>query len=519
MRVDWNIGDCLRMSALKFPHREAVKFGDKVLTYEQFYARCCRLANTLIGLGLGRGDKCAVMLYNSIESLETLMGMALAGITCVPVNWRFSAREIEYALTHSDSKAVVFADDFMEIMAPLAESIVGVQNSLVVGADPGPFQSYEDRLARAAASRPEVKIGFDDVWYIGYTAGTTKAPKGVLITHGPFIQNTAGWLIEYARLTEDDNFLLIMPLFHSNSIWIAAFTFTVGGMVDIYHSGAFDPEEILQIIERDRITTTSVVPTMLSLTLCLSEKAKTKYDLSSLHTIMCASAPLWTSTKEGTLRLFPKVSFYEAYGATETGLITVLKPKYQWSKVRSVGKPFLFKEVRLLDENGNDVPVGQPGEIYVRGLGIFLGQYYKDPESTAKAFRGEWCTVEDIAIRDEEGFYYLVDRKQDMIISGGENISPSEVEDQIAAHPAVNEVAVVSQPSELWGDAVTAVVVLNNGQRMDGEEIKSFCRSRLAGFKVPKFVDFADELPKSPTGKILRKKIREKYWADYEVKL
>ncbi len=519
MRVDWNIGDCLRMSALKFPSREAVKYGDKTLTYAGFYDRCCRLANALLALGLSRGDKCAVMLYNSIESLETLMGMALAGITCVPVNWRFSSREIEYTLTHSDSRAVIFDQVFMDVMGPLAESIIGPRNSLVVGADNGSFESYEDHLARASATRPEVRIGYDDIWYIGYTAGTTKAPKGVLITHGPFIENTAGWLIEYARLTEDDNFLLIMPLFHSNSIWIAAFTFTVGGMVDIYHSGAFNAEEILQIIERDRITTTSVVPTMLSLILCLPEETKNKYDVGSLNTIMCASAPLWTSTKEGTLKLFPHVQLYEAYGATETGLITVLKPKYQWSKVRSVGKPFLFKEVRLLDEDGNDVPVGQPGEIYVRGLGIFLGEYYKDPESTARAFRGEWCTVEDIAIKDEEGFYYLVDRKQDMIISGGENISPSEVEDQIAAHPAVNEVAVVSRPSELWGDAVTAVVVLNNGRKVDGEEIKRFCRSRLAGFKVPKFVDFADELPKSPTGKILRKKIREKYWEEHEVKL
>jgi long-chain acyl-CoA synthetase len=294
---------------------------------------------------------------------------------------------------------------------------------------------------------------------------------------------------------------------------------TVGGTLYLYHSGQFDAEEMLGIVDAEEITITSVVPTMLNLILNLPSPVKDKFRRTSVHTILVASAPLWTTIKEGTLNYFSNTQLFEAYGSTEHQIVTVLKPKYQWEKIRSIGTAITYKEVKLLDEEGNEVPVGQPGELYARGWGIPLREYYKDPEGTAKAYRGEWSTVGDIAVMDEQGFYYLVDRKKDMIISGGENISPSEIENEIAKHPAVREVAVIGQPDEKWGEAVTAVVVLREGMEASPENIKKCCEGGLARFKIPKFVDFVPELPKNPTGKILRRIVRKPYWDKTNVKI
>jgi long-chain acyl-CoA synthetase len=294
---------------------------------------------------------------------------------------------------------------------------------------------------------------------------------------------------------------------------------TLGGTLYLYHSGSFDPEEMLGIVDRENISITSVVPTMLNLILELPAQAQAKFHRKSIQSILVASAPLWTSIKEGTLEYFPNTQLFEAYGSTEHQIVTVLKPKYQWEKIRSIGKPIIYKEVQLLDDDGEEVAVGQPGELYARGWGIPLREYYKNPEATAQAYRGEWSTVGDIAVKDEEGFYYLVDRKKDMIISGGENISPSEIENVIAKHPAVRELAVIGQPDDKWGEAVTAVVVLREGMEASAEDIKRFCEGNIARFKIPKSVDFVTELPKNPTGKILRRSVRKPYWEKMEVKI
>ena len=518
-RAHWNIGKCLRISAKRSPDKIALKYEDKYLTYRELDVRASKVANVLINLGLKKGDKCSFMLYNSIESVEIFMGLAKAGVVGVPVSFRFSAREVEHVITYSDSKAVIVGDDFFDKLGPLVDIGIKQENMLVLGQDIDGFESYEAHMRKASDNDPDVEINENDVWYIGYTSGTTDFPKGVETCHRAMLENATQWLIDYGSYGGDDRFLLVMPLFHANAIMCSLLMIIVGGFVCLYHSRGFNAEEFLQIIEKEKITITSVVPTMLSMILNLPFEIKDKYDTSSIRCILVASSPLWTKIKEGTLKYFSSADLYEAYGSTEHQIVTVLKPKYQWEKIRSIGKPVIYKDVELLDEKGNKVPVGQPGELYVRGSGIPLLEYYKDPESTAKAFKGEWSTVEDIAVMDNEGFYYLVDRKKDMIITGGENVSPSEIENQIIGHPAVREVAVIGQPDEKWGDAITAVIVIKEGMTITTNEIKDFCRGKLAGFKIPKFVDFVDELPKNATGKILRKKVREPYWEKMETEI
>ncbi|MEJ2719385.1 MAG: AMP-binding protein [Deltaproteobacteria bacterium] len=477
---NWTVGDCLRMSAARWPGKTILKDHRRSVTYEQLDARVNQVANALGQLGLQKGDTCAFMLYNCMELIEVFYGLARAGIVGVPINFRNASKEIEYLVRHSDSKALVVGEEFLERITPLVGSCIDPDRVLVVGTETAGRKSYHDYLSKASDQAPSVHIDGDHVWYIGYTSGTTDNPKGVPTRHRAILENATQWLVDYGRYGEDDRFMLVMPLFHANAIMCSFLMITVGGTLYLHHSGQFDAEEMLGIIDSEKITITSVVPTMLNLILHLPSQVQDKFRRTSVHTILVASAPLWTTIKEGTLNYFSNTQLFEAYGSTEHQIVTVLKPKYQWEKIRSIGKAITYKEVKLLDDNGDEVPAGQPGELYARGWGIPLREYYKDPEGTAKAYRGDWSTVGDIAVMDAQGFFYLVDRKKDMIISGGENISPSEIENQIAKHPAVREVAVIGQPDEKWGEAVTAVVALREGMEASAEDIKACCEGSLA---------------------------------------
>ncbi|WP_024335750.1 class I adenylate-forming enzyme family protein [Desulfotignum balticum] len=508
----WNIAECLRSSAKRFPDKVALKSKKRNLTYARLDNRTDQLARTLMDMGLNKGDKCAFMTHNSIETVEIFMGLAKTGIVGVPINFRNTEKEIQHLASHSEAKAFIIEDTFLDRISWLSETDIQKQQVLQIGGQDHEYPLYEKELSARPDTPVEIDIQEDDVWYIGYTSGTTDKPKGVETRHRALLQNATQWMADYGRYTEDDRFLLTMPLFHANAIMCSLLMIIAGGYTYINHSRGFNPEEILSLINREKITITSMVPTMLTLLIGLSEDVAKKYDRSTLQNILVASAPLWTSIKEGTLNFFKDVNLYEAYGSTEHQIVTVLKPKYQWSKIRSIGKPVIYKDVKILDMRGNECPPGVPGELFVRGWGIPLEEYYKDPEATRNAYREGWSTVSDIAVMDEEGFYYLVDRKHDMIISGGENVSPSELENHIVLHPAVHEAAVIGQPDCKWGEAITAVIVLKKNARATADEIQQFCRGKMAEFKVPKYVVFAEDLPKNATGKILRKKIREPFW-------
>lgn len=506
------LGKLLTSSAIKFPEKIAVTFGEQRFTYRTLEERANRVANALLALGLKKGDRCAILFYNRAEWLEVYFGLARTGIIAVPVNFRFAASEVEYILNNSEPKALIYEDSFLPIVEFIKGRVSSLRHFICLGKSEDP--SYDQWVAKASTREPTCLVEETDPFFIAYTSGTTGFPKGAVITHRNLIIHYSLVPAQYGNINQTDRMLLIMPIFHSNSTWFAQILVMMGGSLIVYRSGSFDPEEILRFISEERITLISFVPTMLTMILNLPESVKQKYDVSSMKAVLAGSAPLMTRTKEQTIEYFKNPVLFEGYGSTETGMVTVLRPEDQLRKVRSVGLAAVGKEIRLLDEEGNDVPRGSVGELYARGLGILLVEYWKDPQATAKAFRGDWCTVGDMGRIDEEGFYYLEDRKADMIISGGENIYPTEVENVLVKHPSVLESAVVAVPDPLWGEKVHAVIVLKEGRKAAAEELIDFCRDKLAGYKRPRSIDFIEELPKSSTGKILRRKVREVYWGE-----
>ena len=510
----------IKLSVEKYPDKVAVIYKNNRIKYSELDSRANRLANGIKDMGLKKGDKIGVLLYNCHEFVEIYYGLAKAGIVPVPVNFRLAGPEIEYILKNSESKALIMGEEFVGKVEPIQSncSLIGRENYVVVGHDvPGYASAYEDLLAGSSHTEPIVDIKEEDPYFIGYTSGTTGFPKGSVMPHRSIYNIVISHLIGRSVLP-DDTYLLIMPLFHSNSVWHSNLLLFLGGTVYIYPSGGFNPQEILEIIQGEKITCTNMVPTMSNLILNLPDKDT--YDVSSMRWLVSSSAPLLTKTKEELCSFFKHSKLYEGYGSTETGAVTSLAPEDQLRKIRSIGKPYFGQEVRLLGSEGKDVPMGEVGELYSRGP-TQMKEYYNDPEKTKNAFIGEWLSVGDMARMDEEGYLYLVDRKQDMIISGGENIYPTETEEVISKYPKVHEIAVIGVPDEKWGEAVKAIIVLKPGEEATEQEIISFCEDKLAGYKKPKSVDFiqASEMPKTPTGKILRRPLKEKYWKGKEVKI
>ena len=520
MGVELLVQRGIKLSVQKYPEKVAVIYKDKRITYSELDSRANRIANGITAMGLMKGDKVGILLYNCSEFVEIYYGMAKAGIISVPINFRLAAPEIEYIVRNSDSKALIMGEDFIDRIDTIRPNLemIAERNYVVLGDRiPDYAIRYEDFLGKASDIEPDVEIKETDPYFIGYTSGTTGFPKGAVMPHRSIYDIVISHLIGRG-VSPDDKYLLIMPLFHSNSVWHSNLLLFIGGAVCIYPSGGFSPTEILEIIQKEKITCTNMVPTMSNLMLSLPDRDK--YDVSSMRWLVSSSAPLLTKTKEELFSFFKHSKLYEGYGSTETGAVTSLSPEDQLRKIRSIGKPYFGQEVRLLDENGNDVPIGEVGELYSRGP-TQMKEYYKDPEKTRNAFRGEWLSAGDMASMDEEGYLYLVDRKQDMIISGGENVYPTEVEEVLSKHPKVHEIAVIGVPDDKWWEALKAVVVLKPGEDATGEEIIKFCEGKLAGYKKPKSVDFipASEMPKTPTGKILRRPLKEIYWKGKDAKI
>jgi acyl-CoA synthetase (AMP-forming)/AMP-acid ligase II len=313
--------------------------------------------------------------------------------------------------------------------------------------------------------------------------------------------------------SQEDKGMIVMPLYHVNSTFYGLLFLYVGAFLYVGWDKGFDPVELLRVIDKEKVTFISLIPTHYHLILNVPEDVRKKFDLSSMRSFLCSSAPVRSKIKKGILKCFPDVKLFEAYGSTEAGLVTILRPEDQLRKLGSMGRECLGTDVvRLLDENGNEVSVGEVGELYSRGPMMF-DEYYKMPEKTRDSFRGDLFTARDMVKRDEEGYYYIVDRKDNMIITGGEHVYPSEVEEVVSRHPKVFDVAVIGVPDDKWGEAVKAVVILKKGEKASEEEIVEWCREKMAGYKKPKSVDFisASEMPRTTTGKILYRKLRERY--------
>uniref|UniRef100_A0A7C4MKG7 Long-chain fatty acid--CoA ligase n=1 Tax=Desulfatirhabdium butyrativorans TaxID=340467 RepID=A0A7C4MKG7_9BACT len=506
-----NLGQNLKVNAKKFPRVTALKDSSRSFTYPEVNRRVNRLANGLTAMGLQKGDRVAVFLENSIEIIECYLATAKTGIVIVPINFRLVGKETAYILENSEASAIVVHDEFTPIIDGIRSSLHRIASNrfIVVGKDTPGYRNYEAVLADGTEDEPQHAVLPSDTWILIYTSGTTGKPKGVLRSHESHVAFYLINAIDFG-FSPKDICMNVMPLCHINSTY---FTFTflyIGGSVYVHPARSFRPEEILKIIEREKITFISLIPTHYNLILNVPEEKQT-YDVSSIRKLLCSSAPVRKQVKMDIMKFFPGVELYEGYGSTEAGIVTVLKPEDQMRKLGSIGYESLGTDfIKLLDENGNEVGTGEVGELYSRGPMLFDG-YYKLPEKTKSAFRGEWFSAGDMARRDEDGFYEIVDRKDNMIITGGEHVYPSEVEEVIGGHPNVFDVAVISLPDEKWGEKVVAVVIPKG--ELTEKDILDWCKERLAGYKRPKQVIFIepDDMPRTGTGKILHRVLRERY--------
>ena len=521
-----NIGEALTEGAYFYPDKIAAKDSNRSMTYQELNMRSVRLANALLGSGLKKGDKFAVIALNCVEWMEIYGAAAKAGLVVVPIMFRLAPGEYGYIVEDSEAKAFILGKEFLEGVSSVRDTLGNVSsaNYILLGSDKVPegYQDYEAFLENGSSDEPEVDVDNEDIWLLSYTSGTTGKPKGTLRSQQSYI-NLFLVLTASMKFDKSDTGLMVMPMCHFNSIFFS-FTFIYSyGSVVVYDRMSFDAEDFLRIIAKEKITFTSLIPTHYTLILDLSDEIKKKYDVSCIRRLMCSSAPARRETKKGIMEYFQNSSLYEGYGSTEGGMGTLLHPEDQLRKLAAIGRETLgMARIKLLDEDGKEVPVGEVGELYTKGPTVFSG-YWKMPEETKKAFRGEYFSAGDVGRKDEDGFYYLVDRKKNMIITGGENVYPSEVENVIASRSDVKDVAVIGVPDLKWGEAIKAIIILKDGVHESEdlkEDIVNYCKGKIAGFKKPKSVDFIreEEMPRTATGKILHRVLRDRCgkWSEEE---
>jgi fatty-acyl-CoA synthase len=481
-------------SARRAPDAPALAFEGERRSFGELEERSDRLAAALISRGVGPGDKVAMLQYNGIEFVEAFLGIQKVGACAVPVNFRLSREEVDYVLSDSGS-VLVLADPEL---APRA----GELPTLVIGPD------YEAALAGAAPDRPEHEIGGEDLAFLMYTSGTTGRPKGAMLSHQNLVVNTTNWLYEVGART-DDVWLSGLPLFHIGGLnGVLPFLF-LGALAVIEPSGGFDPNQSIARLAEHNVSMCFFVPTQWQ-EIC-SSPAVSQVDSQRLNKALWGASQAPLPTLELLVETFPSVEIVNAFGQTEMSSNTCfLKGADAVRKMGSVGRPALGVEVRIVDEEGADVTPGEIGEIVYRGPTVMQG-YHGRPDATAESFAGGWFHSGDLVREDEEGFIYVVDRLKDMLISGGENVYPAEVERALVDHPAVAEVAVVGVPHSRWVETPLAVVVTEPDVEVTEEELIALCRERLAGYKKPSAVVFADELPRNAAGKVLKRQLRERY--------
>ena len=504
------IGDWLTRHARAHPDREALIYGDTRLTSAQLDERVRRLADALATRGVRQGDRVAALMLNGNAFLETLFACARLGAIFTPINFRLSPAEIGYILADAGAHLIVYHDLFADLLAPAREGtelLHAIRVNEGAASAAGDDGDYETVLAAGDPECPAARVTQDDVHLMMYTSGTTGRPKGAMLSHGNTTWNTFNLLLHQSALGTEDTVLTVAPMFHIGGLNVHTLPAIYKG-TRVVLAAKFDPAATLELVQRERVTTLFLVPAMW---LAISRLPEfDDYDLSSLHTLLSGGSPCPIPVIE----FFQGrgLRFQEGFGMTETAPnASILDNADAVRKNCSVGKPLMHMEMRIVDENDHDVVDGETGELLVRGPNVFAG-YWNRPDVTREAFRGGWFHTGDLARRDGEGFYYIVDRKKDMLISGGENVYPSEVEQVLFRHPAVQEVAVVGVPDEKWGEVPMAIIVPREpGASVALEEVHDFCAGKLARFKIPRSVRVVKELPRNAAGKVLKHELRSRF--------
>jgi long-chain acyl-CoA synthetase len=492
------IADGIRAAAARTPRKVAVIESGRRLEYAALVARIDRVANLAhAGLGLAHGDRAAVLLPNRLEYLELVCGLSSAGVAVSTIGPAAAVPEIRFIL-EDGAVRVLFVDPALVESARAAAEGTTVERIVVVGPE------YEDLLAQAASTPCPVAVTETDVFSIPYTSGATGRPKGVMLSHRGRVLACYAMASEHGCYGPDDRAVATTPMFHGAGFLMALVPVFFGGTVEILPR--FDIERLLAAIDANGATSAYMVPTHFAALFALGERAR-RHAVGSLKAVISGTAPLAQAMKADIIRHFGEGKLFERYGTTETNIATALRPADQLRKIACVGQPLPATYVRLLDDDGNDAAPGTVGELAVASPYLFAG-YLNLPEATAKSMRGDWFVTGDLARIDDEGYVYIVDRKNDMIITGGENVYPREVEEILLAHPAVAECGVAGRPHAYWGEAVTAFVVVRPGMNVTAEDLLGACRARLSPYKVPKEVRFIEALPRNSMGKVLRRALR-----------
>ena len=515
----------LRYASQQYPAKTAIVCAEQRLTYAQFADRAARLAGALKKLGIEPGDRVAFLSGNCHRLLEAYYGVLEAGAVLLPLNIRLAPHELAYILNDSEAKVLFFENQFLALVESFREQLRSVQSFFLLDSKPAAkWTSAENYEALLAASEPYhadiMKVDENALGELFYTSGTSANPKGVMLTHRNIYLHALGAALNFSTASDSVE-LHTIPLFHANGWGVAHSLTFVGGTHVMMQK--FDPPEVFRLIERERVHSCSLVPTMATALVNCPERPK--YDLSSLKRITiggAASSPTLVREVEEKIGC----TCFSGYGLTETAPVLTtsrMKDGVKWEsqerfeRQARTGFAIPGVEIRVVDGEDRDVPHDGKsiGEIIARSDGVMAG-YWKQPEATAAAIRDGWFHTGDMATIDENNYVLIVDRKKDIIVSGGENISSLEVEKALLAHPSVYEVAVIPVPDERWGEAPKALVVLKPGAQASEGELLEFCRGRLARYKCPRSVEFLDALPKTGTGKILKKELRKKYWSGSE---
>jgi len=509
--------DLIIRNARKYPKKMAVISNTRRLTWKELNDRTNSLANALLALGVQNGDRIAVLTLNCHQCYEITFAGAKIGAPLVRLNYRLVTRELEYIINDSGANTLILGENYLHHLDHFLSHCKSLKNIICIGEAPKGVMSYEGLIERYPSSEPQPirPIREDDLLSIVYTSGTTGFPKGAMWTHKSTVFNLIN-MGYYVGIKPDTNILLIFPAFFSGGTMLIYLSTYIGATVVIMD---WDTEKVLDVMEKERINFVALAPSMLIF--MLDSAGVDRRDFKDLKLILYAGAPMPIQPLKKAMELF-RCDFIQFYGPTECGPSgTCLLPEdhvlwgteKQLERLKSAGREMINVRVRVVDEEGRDVPAGEKGEVIIKSPGNMLG-YWNQPEETQKTIRDGFVYTGDIATIDEDNYIYIVDRKKDMIISGGANIYPAEVEKVLYSHPAILEAAVIGVPDEKWGESVKAIVVLKSGMKLTEEEIIEFCKQNLASYKKPKSVDFVDSLPKSPSGKILKTELREKYWEE-----
>jgi acyl-CoA synthetase (AMP-forming)/AMP-acid ligase II len=507
----------VKRNVLRFPDKTASVFGEERLTYRQINQRINGMINGLTALGVSKGDRVAIFSHNHGRYLEFLFGAAKGGFALCTINFMLKEAELTYILQHSDAKAIIYHSQYHGLIEKAANQCPDLQHMIAFDGALSGIMDYDEMVDTSPKAEPDISIQPDDLLLLVYTSGTTGKPKGVMLSHYNVFFNALD-SVTGVELKQDTVNLNVCPLYHVAASVLQTFGTLYAGGTSVTLP-RFDPREVLETIERERINAVFLVPTMVFRILELPDVKR--YDLSSLRSLGYGAAPMPYDRLKKAIEVFGQV-LYQGYGLTEgTANVCILRPEdhvlegseAQLKRLLSCGREHSNHELRVFNENNEDVRPGEVGEIVLRSPSVMKG-YWKNPEATEKAVVDGWLHTGDMATIDEKYFIYIVDRKHDMIISGGENIYPKEVEEVLFSHPGILEAAVTGVKHHDFGEVPKAFVVLREGAKASEKEIIQFCKDHLASYKCPKSVMFLDDLPKTASGKITRAGIREKYIKD-----